>query len=59
MEKGKVNNHAIFCPVNRRKLMVVKNAREPIVEICEKGNEENYDMVTRCPTCKCYVGIKM
>lgn len=57
MVKREVSNHAVICPVNRRKLMEVKSKRKPIVEICEKGFEGKYDLITKCPTCKSYVGV--
>lgn len=55
--KNQMQNHAIICPVNRKKLMEVKSKKKPIVEVYEKGHEEKYNLVTRCPTCKSFVGV--
>ena len=49
----------IRCPCCTRKLMCVKGEKTalPSVNIADSNNQLDYDVVTRCPSCKSYVGF--
>lgn len=49
--------YSIFCPSCRKKLMNMKNLREPMVEIYNDCYKDKYDEDLRCSRCKSFVGI--
>lgn len=48
----------IRCPCCTKKLMCVRvdNTSLPNVSIADSTHQLDYDLVTRCPSCKSYVG---
>lgn len=57
MTNNKILKHSIFCPSCRKKLMNMKNQREPSVEIYNESEKDKYDEDLRCSRCKSFVGI--
>lgn len=54
--------HDIRCPCCTRKLMTIRISESEAPEVMIVGKREDqqkYDMVTRCPLCKAYVGYKI
>ena len=49
----------IRCPSCTRKLMCIKidDVTPPNVNIADSKKQLDYDVVTRCPSCKSYVGF--